>query len=161
MTPTPFKLKPVDESFFENAPVRLTKTLSIERPAADVWAELVGDDPLHWCKALDGVKWTSERPFGVGTTRRVKALKGINVFDEYFFRWEEGRRKSFYVERASGPLAKRFAEDYLVEPNGENSCSFTWVVAYEPSLIGRVGEAFNKRILGTLFSDTAKYFAKS
>lgn len=159
MAPTPFKLQPVDESFFENAPVRLSRTFSINRPAADVWADLTSDNPLHWCRILDGCKWTSERPFGVGTTRQVNALKGLNIFKEEFFRWEDGRQMSFYVQEASGPLAKRFAEDYLVESTGDNSCTFTWIIAYEPSAIGKLGEALNKRILGSLFSDTAQYYA--
>lgn len=153
-----FKAQPVDETFFDSAPVRLVGRFEVKRPAADVWEELVSDDPLPWCRVIDGIDWTSGRPFGVGTTRTVFALKGLNVFKERFFRWEDGRRKSFYVTEASAPMIKRFAEDYLVESDGDDACVFTWTIAYEPSLLGRPGDPINRRLLGTLFSDTRRHF---
>lgn len=156
-----FSLESVDESFFDGAPVRLVGEFEIARPAAEVWAELTDDAPLSWCRVIgsSGIEWTSPRPFGVGTTRTVKALKGVNRFDERFFRWEEGRQMSFYVLKASAPLVRKFAEDYLVEPTSENSCRFTWTVAYEPSTLGKLGEPVNRRLLGTLFADTRKHYA--
>ncbi len=42
-----FSLEPVDETYFDHAPVRFVHTWSISRPAESVWAELVSDDPLH------------------------------------------------------------------------------------------------------------------
>ena len=154
-----FKNEPVDETFFGSAPVLLSETFEIARPAADVWAELTADDTLSWCRIIDKVTWTSPRPFGVGTTRTVKALKGGNVIDEHYFRWEEGRRKSFYVVEASAPLFKRFAEDYLVEPVSDSSCRFTWAIAYEPKRGMGAAKALNNRLLGTLHTDTRKHYA--
>ncbi len=90
------------------------------RPAEEAWAELTAENPLAWCSVIDAVRWTSPRPFGVGTTWTVTSLHGANVLDERFFRWEEGRRKSFYAVRSSGPLFRRFAEDYVVEPVSES-----------------------------------------
>ena len=154
-----FKTDPVDESFFASAPVQLSDTIDVARPAAEVWGELTADGTLHWCRILDDVSWTSPRPFGVGTTRTVKSLKGANVINEYFFRWEEGRRKSFYVVEASAPLFKRFAEDYLVEPVSDSSCRFTWTIAYAPRPGMGAGKALNNRILGTLFTDSRKHWS--
>lgn len=159
MPSTHFSLQPVDETFFDNAPMVLRDAFDIPMSAAEFWDELTKDDPLAWCKAIDSVTWTSERPFGVGTTRTVKALKGLNVLDERFFIWNEGTRKSFYVVKASGPLFKRFAEDYLIEPTGEDTCRFTWTLAYEPTLLGKAGTPINKRLLGSLFADTRKHFS--
>ena len=153
-----FKNEPVDETFFETAPVRLSETFKVSRPAADVWAELTVDDALWWCRILDDVRWTSPRPFGVGTTRTVKSLKGANVINEYFFRWEEGRRKSFYVVEASAPLFKRFAEDYLVEPVSDSSCRFTWTIAVEPRAAARPATPLNRMLLSSLFTDTRKHY---
>lgn len=154
-----FETRPVDDvRFFEEAPVVLAATLAIDRPAASVWADLTGENPLSWCRILDRITWTSPRPFGVGTTREVVALKGLNVFQERFFRWEEGRRKSFTVIKTSAPLVRAFAEDYLVEPTGEGSCTFTWTITYEPSLAGRAGEPVNRRLLSSLFTDTRKHY---
>src|SRR5215208_5034032 len=154
-----FKNEPVEETFLDSAPVRLSETFAITRPAADVWDELTQDGTLWWCRILDEVRWTSPRPFAVGTTRTVRSLKGANVINERYFRWEEGRRKSFYVIDSSAPLFKRFAEDYLVEPTGDGSCRFTWTIAYESRPSTKLGRPLNDRLLRTLFTDTRKHYA--
>ncbi|MBS1846300.1 MAG: SRPBCC family protein [Actinobacteria bacterium] len=138
--------------------MRLRAGFEIATPAAKVWDELCADDALHWCRILNDVRWTSPRPFGVGTTREVKALGGANQLREYYFRWEEGRRHSFYVKETTSPLFKALAEDYLVEPNGENACRFTWMIAVELSAIGKPGKPVNRAILKTLFTDTARHY---
>ena len=154
-----FGCEPVDESFFARAPVRMTARFEVARPATEVWGELTSERPLYWCRILQEVKWTSPWPFGVGTTRDVKALWGANNFREYYFRWEEGRQHSFYVVEATAPLASRFAEDYLVEPTSDDSCTFTWTIAYESRAAMKPGRAVNNRILTTLFSDTRKHYS--
>lgn len=153
-----FKTEPVDEAFFDAAPFRLVGEFDIPRPAAEVWAELTEDNPLSWCRILQKVVWTSPRPFGVGTTRQAQSLGGLNVINERFFRWEEGRRKSFYVLEGSLPLFRRFAEDYLVEPTSDTSCRFTWAIAADPKPATRLANPANKRLLGTLFTDTRKHY---
>jgi hypothetical protein len=154
-----FAARPVDESFFDSAPIKLADTFAIDRPASEVWAQLTAEKPLRWCRVIDDVTWTSERPYGVGTTRSVRSLRGGNLLRERFFRWEEGRRKSFYVVEASGPPVRAFAEDYLVEPVTDGSCRFTWTIAYEPHPLTRPTAALTNRLLRTLFTDTRKHFA--
>ena len=153
-----FKTQPVEEDFFDTAPFRLVGEFEVQRPAAEVWAELTEDNPLAWCRILQRVTWTSPRPFGVGTTRTARALGGLNVIKERFFRWEEGRRKSFYVLEGTLPLFRRFAEDYLVEPTSETSCKFTWTIAAEPRMPAPLADPLNSRLLGTLFVDTRKHY---
>jgi Polyketide cyclase / dehydrase and lipid transport len=154
-----FKCDPVDETFFEEAPMRLRAGFEIARPAAAVWADLTADGTLEWCRILQEVRWTSPRPFGVGTTREVNALWGANRIREHYFRWdEEGMRHSFYVTESSGPLFKSLAEDYLVEPRGEDACRFTWTIAVAPTAVGRPGTPINRAILKTLFTDTARHY---
>jgi hypothetical protein len=153
-----FKNEPVDATFFGSAPVTLSETFEIARPASEVWQQLTADNALGWCRILDDVSWTSPRPFAVGTTRTVSSLKGANVIKERFFRWEEGTRKSFYVIESSAPLFKRFAEDYLVEPASESACRFTWTIAYESRRAMRPGRRLNDAILRTLLTDTRKHF---
>jgi len=154
-----FACQPVDERFFDSAPQVLKASFAVPRPAEEVWAELVADDPLAWCSVIDAVRWTSPRPFGVGTTRTVTSLRGLNVLDERFFRWEEGRRKSFCAVRASGPLFRRFAEDYLVEPVDASSARMTWTIAFEPQPLLRATTPINRRILSSLFRDTRAHYA--
>ncbi len=153
-----FDCQPVDEEFFESAPMRLRAGFAIDRPADEVWADLTSESPLSWCRILQRVTWTSERPFGVGTTRTVRALGGANVLKEHYFRWEEGKRHSFYVVEASSPMFRRFAEDYLVTESSPTSCVFTWTIAADPRPFARLGEPLNRRILGSLFHDTRKFY---
>lgn len=153
-----FEAQPVDETFFDTAPVRLTGTFQTGRPAAEVWAELTAEETLAWCRILDRVEWTSPRPFGVGATRTVSALRGLNVSRERYFCWEEGRRKSFYVIETTLPGFGRFAEDYLVEPTSEATSRFTWLIAIEPTPFGRLNMPVTRRLLGTLFTDTRRHY---
>jgi hypothetical protein len=151
-----FTLQPVDETYFDHAPLLFEDTWSISRPAESVWAELVSDEPLHWCRGLK-TRWTSPRPFGVGTTRRAVAL-GAMANDTRFFTWEEGRRHSFYFTHARLPVFVSAAEDYLVEPDGPLRCRFTWRIGITPSIIGRAGTPLNKRLFHGFFRDTGRYF---
>jgi hypothetical protein len=154
-----FKLQPVEESFFDSAPLRLSDSFGVDRPAARVWEDLTADNPLAWCRLLREITWTSPRPFGVGTTRTARSRAG--TIREHFFRWEEGRRMSFYVLESNTPLFRRFAEDYLVEPTTDDSCRFSWTIAVDPQPAARLGNAVNKRLLGTLFSDTRMHYSAS
>lgn len=151
------KLKPVDDSFFDLAPERYAETWSIPRPPEDVWAELVGERPLHWCRGLS-TSWTSPRPFGVGTSRQAKVLGGAIKVQEHFFLWEEGHRYAFYGTEANVPVFASLAEDYIVEPDGAGRCRYTWRIAIAPTAVGRPGGRLNKLLFGSFFRDTGRYF---
>jgi Polyketide cyclase / dehydrase and lipid transport len=153
-----FTLQACDEDFFQSAPRRQVGVFEIPQPAAQVWGELTSDDTLSWCRALASVTWTSPRPFGEGTTRTVRTPLGALVLDEVYFRWEDGRRNSFYVSQATLPLFRRFAEDYLVEELAPASCRFTWTVAYEAPPAARPGDPINSLITRSLFRDTRRHF---
>lgn len=151
-----FKLQPADEAFFRTAPERYSQTFAVRRPAEQVWAELVSDKPLDWCRLLS-IRWTSQRPFGVGTTREAK-VAGASKVQELYFIWEEGHRKAFYATEASAPVFRRLAEDYVVAPDGPDRCLFTWTAAIEPTPLGRFGKPLNGLIFNNLFSDTRRHF---
>jgi len=150
-------LEPVDETYFERAPQRFVRTWSIAQPAEKVWAELTGDKPLHWERGLR-LRWTSPRPFGVGTTRQGKMMGGMMTLDEYFFIWEEGRHCAFYGTHTNVPALKSFAEDYVVEPDSSDRCSFTWQIAMTPSALGRLSAPVNAMMANRTFRDTGRYF---
>lgn len=153
-----FSAAPVTEEFFASAPFVVRDTFAIARPAAHVWNDLTADSPLSWCRLITRIDWTSPRPFGVGTTRTARAMAGANVLEERFFVWEDGRRMAFYAERASLPLFRRFAEDYVVEPVSDAACRFTWTIAAEPKMPAPLANPVNKRLLGTLFGDTRRHY---
>jgi hypothetical protein len=150
-------LERADEGFFASAPARYSDTFAIARPAVEVWRALVADRPLAWCRIL-AIRWTSERPHGVGTTRQAKLLGGVVQLQEHFFVWEEGRRYAFYATEANLPLFRRLAEDYVVEPDGPDRCRFTWTIAIEPSALGRSGGPVNGVVFKRLFAETRSHF---
>ncbi|MCW4354865.1 SRPBCC family protein [Hoyosella sp. YIM 151337] len=125
-----FDLQECDASFFETAPTVRSFSLDLPVPAAQVWEGLSSDTPLAWCSLLSNGRYTSRRPFGAGTNREITVARMLDLCEE-FFRWEEGRRHSFWVMQASLPMFRRFAEDYLVEPTA-TGCRFTWTFAFEP-----------------------------
>ena len=153
-----FALQAVDEAFFDTAPTVFVGTFDIAKPAPEVWSELVADGALSFCRSLRGARWTSPRPFGVGTTRTMPALFGILIVDETYFRWEEGRRHSFYAHRTNLPMFRRLAEDYLVEEVSANACRFTWTVASDPYPTSRPLAFVNKRMVQGLFRDVQRHF---
>jgi len=151
------KLQPCDEGFFDSAPTRYVATMDVPLPADRVWADLTSDETLSWCRAISRVTWTSPRPFGVGTTRTVRLRLGLLTVNERYFRWEEGRRKSFCVVEASMPLFRRFAEDYIVEEASPGNSRFTWTIAAEPFPATRPGAPVNALLMRSLFRDTRRH----
>jgi hypothetical protein len=151
-----FPTQPAEETFFDIAPLRLSEAFDVPRTAADLWADLTADNPLSWCRLLRSITWTTPRPFGVGTTRTARTVGNAIVLNEYFFRWEDGRRKSFSVLESNVPLFRRFAEDYLVEPTSETTCRFTWTIAVEPHPAARPSNPVNRLLLSTLLRDTRR-----
>lgn len=126
------RLLPCDESYFEQAPYVYRYPVDLPVPPATVWASLTSDRSMaDWGLGIHSLRWTSPRPFGVGTTREVVLPGRVMAVRERFFRWEEGRRKSFCGTETNRPVVARFAEDYLVEP-GPLGARFTWTIAFEP-----------------------------
>jgi hypothetical protein len=82
---------------------------------------------------------------------------------ERYFAWDEGHSHSFYAYESSLPLFKRFAEDYIVEPDG-NETRFTWTLAIEPkgalALPVKLLAPVLKMGFGRIPSGGQKYFAK-
>ncbi|MCU1657884.1 MAG: Polyketide cyclase / dehydrase and lipid transport, partial [Pseudonocardiales bacterium] len=121
-----YPLEAADETFFDTAPYVYRYPVELPVAPERVWASLTSDRALAaWGFGLHSLDWTSPRPFGVGTTRSVVLPGRTIAIHERFFRWEEGRRKSFHGTETNRPLLRRFAEDYLVEPTAAGS-RFIW-----------------------------------
>jgi len=119
------------DDFLVAAPFRYVNTVDVSAPSDETWKALTADDALvSWSPAVTGVQWTTPRPFGVGTAREVTILRLITTRERYF-RWDEGRRKTFAAVQVNVPGLRRLAEDYVVErtPNGSR---FVWTLALEP-----------------------------
>ena len=92
----------------------------------------------------------------------VVALGGSTMRERYF-RWDEGKSHAFYVYESTIPILRRFAEDYIVEPAGDQTL-FTWVVAIEAKdrfrLPVKVLAPLLKAGLGQVPAGGQRYFAK-
>ncbi len=158
-------LTPVDSTYALKGPNHNSIRLRIEAPA-DALFRCLEDGPA-WKEWLNiDVEWTSPTPFGIGTTRTV-TKSGMRI-DEYFLVWEPGRRMNFRFD----PVAA-FAEDYLIEPLGPDSCELIWSYAFEwggplrpiARRIFGVGFAFNCRRsakrLAALMADSGTRFSQT
>ncbi|WFB10709.1 SRPBCC family protein [Streptomyces sp. LX-29] len=124
-----YAIDEVDDAFFDTAPLRHARSVDIPFPAEQTWAALTGDEVSSWTKGMNELRWTSPRPFGVGTTREID-MSGNFVLRERFYRWEEGRRKTFTGVEATRSIFRHLIEDYVVEPTPEGS-RFSWRFAAE------------------------------
>jgi hypothetical protein len=158
-------LEPADASIFDTAPQLYRYPVKLAVPPERVWESIASDRSLaDWGMGVKSLKWTTPRPFGVGTTREVVLPLSAMTVREQFFRWDEGKGYSFYVYEANRPGIKRFAEDYVIEPDGSGSL-FTWTIAIEPhsrmalpmKLLGPV----NKQAFGQVARGAKAYFAKN
>ena len=142
-------LQAVDGEYALTGPNSTTLKQVIKKPAQAVFASF--EDAAAWKEWLGiEVEWTSEKPFGVGTTRTVIA-NGQSI-DESFLVWDEPHRIGFRFDQTTLPLAA-FAEDYTLTPLSETSCELAWSYAYEWSgPLGRFGE----RAFGFFFSRMGK-----
>jgi polyketide cyclase/dehydrase/lipid transport protein len=156
-----YPLEPADDDFIASAPHVFRYQKRFAATPEQVWKSMTSDESMAaWTPAIRKVTWTSPRPFGVGTTREV--VVGGSVRERYY-RWDEGRSNAFYIYEASLPFFKRFAEDYVVEPDGAETV-FTWTVAIEPKdayrLPVKVLAPVLKAGLGQIPSGGQRYFAK-
>lgn len=132
-----FPCKPVDMTFFESAPHRYVAEVLIRVPAKTVFASLeVAEDWPRWAPPIRHVEWTSERPFGVGTTRTVYMLGGMTGYEE-FIAWEAGREMAFCFTHCSRNNVESFAERYQIEEVGAGQCRVRWTMAMRPKGMGR------------------------
>lgn len=133
----------VDHDFLQNAPVIIINSIEINTTPDVIFKSFENaDDWPKWFDGMTKVEWTSPKPFGVGTTRTV-TLGALKVY-EYFTRWEENKRFSFYFTKTNLPFVTALMEDYLLEPVSDQVTRFTYTVAYEPrfpaSALGPMGK---------------------
>ena len=129
-----YPLLACDESFFAHNAVRLPVSGRASRSrGAGVGVADLGPAVGGVGRAADPAgRWTSPRPLGLGATREIELSGNSFALREYYFRWDEGRRYSFYGTECNRSVLRRFAEDYVVESTGRGS-RFTWTIAFEPT----------------------------
>jgi uncharacterized protein YndB with AHSA1/START domain len=162
-----FAVESADVNVFTSAPHVFRYGKRFAAPPERVWESLVSDESLSaWSSTVSSLTWTSDRPFGVGTTREVVLAPGLSRVHERFFRWDDGHGYSFEVYEANVPFFRRFAEDYVVEPeSGGQATTFIWTVAIEPkpafALAFKPLAPVLKLAFGKMASDGERYFANT
>jgi hypothetical protein len=151
----PFPCHPVETSFFDTAPMRFKNAVELDARPAEVFAIFEdGESWPRWFAGMRKVVWTSNKPYGVGTTRTV--WLPLLTVDEHFFRWEQDRRFSFYLTAASMPFVHALAEDYLLEELAPGHTRFTYSVAIEPRLALRMGGPIARKYFDSTFANACK-----
>ena len=166
MAMTWYPLEPAGADLFDTAPMIYRFPMRVAASPRRVWESLISDNSLgDWGKAVQSVTWTTPWPFGVGTEREVVLPRGIVKTHERFFRWDDSPGilgYSFYAYEATVPVMQRFAENYVVEPDGDGAL-LTWTVAIEPkprfALPMRAFSPVNRFAFGRMAADGKKYFA--
>ena len=128
-------LKRVDASYLETAPITIRTTVSIEAPVEFVFATFEDADAwVHCFKPITRVDWTSERPFGKGTTRTIDLdLPGMSTLtvDEEFTVWEQNKQFSFVFLRSTKKVFGAAYEDYQFVDQGNDTTDVIWNVGLE------------------------------
>jgi hypothetical protein len=124
-----YTLKPIDDAFFQSAPLVVPASVELDATPARVWAALGSDEMWSWAPIIDQVTWITPRPHAAGAVRRLRLLK-VNTIEEEFYRWDDERRATFRVTRQSRPLLDGLAEDFLLDPlDGGARTRLTWTMA--------------------------------
>ena len=126
-----YTLKPIDDAFFETAPIVIPATVELRAAPDQVWEALGSDAMWSWAPIIDQLVWTTGRPQTVGAIRRLRLFKAVTI-EEEFYRWDVGRRATFRVTHQSRQMFDGLAEDFLLEPSAGGSTRLTWTMAMAP-----------------------------
>ena len=155
-----YELQKVGLEFVDTAPARLINTVHVKATPEQIWSALEDATAWpRWAKAIKRVEWTSERPFGVGTTRTVTMSGRMTVF-ERFIAWEPHRLLAFRFDRASMNGVSAFAESYTIEPRADGTTSVTWVMAMAPAGPSRAIVPLTRPLMRALFGRWLRNFGR-
>jgi uncharacterized protein YndB with AHSA1/START domain len=129
-------VRPVDDSFFETAPLVIESVVELDAPPEDVWEALGSDRMWSWFPVLDRLRWLTPRPHVQGAVRVLRVARLFTI-EEHFYRWEEPRRATFHVVSSTRPVLNALAEDFVLDPTPSGGTRLTWTMALEPKGGGR------------------------
>lgn len=141
-----------DESFYDTAPVRFVNHVTLPVTPEQLFEIFEDADSwTKWVPGIAGVEWTSPKPFGVGTTRTVRFVGGMEVYED-FTAWKTGKEMAFLFTGITQKIWSQFGEHYAVTDLGEGRCHLTWTVAYEPlGVFGKMHKPL-KPVMGVAFA---------
>jgi hypothetical protein len=150
-------LKAVGLDFLESAPRRSTVQVHIDHPASAVFAALA-DDPAGWGKWFPGFSKTGQyvtpAPYGVGSQRKM-TMGGL-ALTETVLAWEQPTRWAYFVDRATMPGIRAFAEEYRIDAVGEDKSTLTWTMAVDLAPFMRPVGPIMSAAAGSMFRKAGK-----
>lgn len=125
-----YPLRPVDDSFLDEAPIVVRSTVGLDATPSQVWAALGSDEMWGWLPIIDNLEWRSPEPKAAGSIRRLRLGKVLTV-DEEFYRWDVDRRATFRVVGQSRRMLDGLIEDFVLTPTAKGT-DLTWTMAVSP-----------------------------
>ena len=142
--------EPVGRDYTDTARFRFSNSVAIPaspRQLFEIFAD--ADSWPRWAGVITRVTWTSEPPYGAGTTRTVHMLGGL-VGEEEFLAWEPERHMAFRFNASSTRAVRAFAEAYDVVPT-DDGCRLTWTLAMHGNAATTLSIAALRPVLNLLF----------
>jgi hypothetical protein len=130
----PHPVRPVDDSFFQTAPLVVKVSVDLNATPGEVWEALGSDRMWSWLPLLDRLRWLTPRPHKEGAVRVLRVARLFEI-EEHFYRWQDGRRATFHVTSSTRPVLHALAEDFVLDPISSGT-RLTWTMAVEPKLPG-------------------------
>lgn len=149
MTDTRFETDKVDMSYFQNAPYLFRSEITVRCTPQQLWASFEDADAWPaWAMPITKVEWTSEKPFGIGTTRSVSMLGNL-VGHEEFLAWEPLKQMAFRFNQVNKPdMIQSFGERYDITDLGNGLTHLVWTVGMQPTGPGAFFMKYTKGLTG-------------
>lgn len=120
--------------YFDLAPERHRFEVELDISPEGLFA--VFEDPDAWPNwawpGIVGVDWTSDKPYGPGTTRTVHLVGGLDVYEDFFV-WDPPHQMAFHLYGATEKIWSRFGEHYAVTDLGNDRCKLVWRFSSTPA----------------------------
>jgi len=145
-----FYVDPVDIRYVERSPHQFQNEARLSVPPERAFEIVALDEGApEWFKDFVACRWTSDPPYGVGSTRDIE-LKLLTV-KERFLVWDPGKRVSFCLYASTLPIVDQMLEDMTFEPSGDGGTRFVWTVHYTPSSLMRPIHGVVRKMFGGMF----------
>ncbi len=137
----------VDANYVNVAPKAFTAVVEVNATPEQVFEVFEDADAWPaWAMPIKKVTWTSEKPYGMGTTRTVEMI-GMTG-DEVFIAWDYPKHMAFCFTQCTETLIASFAEDYVVTDLGNGKTSVQWTMAMTPQGFGKITMALFGPFMG-------------
>ncbi|AWH96436.1 SRPBCC family protein [Dietzia psychralcaliphila] len=148
--PTMHPCEPVDVTYTDTARFRFANSVAIPASPRQLFEIFEDADSWpRWAGVITKVAWTSQPPYGVGTTRTVHMLGGL-VGEEEFLAWEPERRMAFRFNASSTKGIHAFAEADDIEPT-DSGCRLTWTLAMHGNAATNLSISAVRPVMNLLF----------